>query len=95
MIVSEHARGKRFDLTIAARNLLTFTGYSGLDPEVNYAGQSGLSRGEFNTLPLSRTMIIRWTFSGDDAARRPGMPRDDKHIFPKLSARSGSAAASA
>jgi len=55
-----HRRGlARLDLTIAARNLLTFTGYSGLDPEVNYRGQSVLSRGEFNTLPLSRTLIIR------------------------------------
>lgn len=55
-----HRRGlARFDLTVAARNLLTFTGYSGLDPEVNYRGQSGLGRGDFNTLPLSRTMIIR------------------------------------
>ena len=56
-----HHRGlARFDLTIAARSLLTFSGYSGLDPEVNYTGQSGLSRGELNTLPLSRTMIIRF-----------------------------------
>jgi TonB-dependent SusC/RagA subfamily outer membrane receptor len=49
----------RFDLTIAARNLLTFTGYSGLDPEINYTGQSGLSRGDFMTFPLARTLILR------------------------------------
>jgi hypothetical protein len=35
------------------------SGYSGLDPEVNYAGQSGLSRGELNTLPVPRTLILR------------------------------------
>ena len=49
----------RFDLTIAARNVLMLSGYSGLDPEVNYAGQSGLSRGELNTLPVPRTLILR------------------------------------
>jgi len=49
----------RFDLTISARNLLTFTGYSGLDPEINYTGRSGLSRGDFMTLPLARTLIVR------------------------------------
>ena len=48
-----------FDLTIAARNLLTFTGYSGLDPETNYMGRSGLSRGDFFALPVPRTFVAR------------------------------------
>jgi TonB-dependent SusC/RagA subfamily outer membrane receptor len=52
-------RWARVELGAAARNLLTFSGYSGLDPEVNYAGQVRFSRGEFNTLPLPRTMVVR------------------------------------
>jgi len=46
-------------LTIAGRNLMTFTGYSGLDPEVSYAGQSTFGTTEFLTLPLPRTLLVR------------------------------------
>jgi hypothetical protein len=46
-------------LTVAGRNLMTLTGYSGLDPEVNYAGQSTFGTTEFLTLPVPRTLLIR------------------------------------
>lgn len=35
-------------LSISAQNLLTFTNYSGLDPEVSYFGSGGESRGDSN-----------------------------------------------
>ena len=46
-------------LTAAGRNLATLTGYSGLDPEVNGAGQSSFGTTELFTLPLPRTVIVR------------------------------------
>lgn len=36
-------------LSVSAQNLLTFTGYSGLDPEVSYFGGGGETTGESNT----------------------------------------------
>ncbi|RPD93381.1 TonB-dependent receptor [Aureibaculum marinum] len=36
-------------LSVSAQNLLTFTNYSGLDPEVSYFGSGGESSGESNT----------------------------------------------
>ena len=46
-------------VTIAGRNLATFTDYSGLDPEVNMAGQSSFGSTELFTLPLPRTLLVR------------------------------------
>ncbi|HEU5210133.1 MAG TPA: TonB-dependent receptor [Longimicrobiales bacterium] len=41
------------------QNLLTGTDYSGFDPEVNYAGQTSITRGtDFYTLPQTRTVTI-------------------------------------
>ena len=37
-------------LTISAQNLLTFTNYSGLDPEVSYFGSGGESSGDDNVI---------------------------------------------
>ena len=37
-------------LTLSAQNLLTVTGYSGLDPEVSYFGSGGESRGDDNVI---------------------------------------------
>ncbi len=37
-------------LSISAQNLLTFTNYSGLDPEVSYFGSGGESRGDDNVI---------------------------------------------
>ena len=36
-------------LSVSAQNLLTFTGYSGLDPEVSFFGTGGESASESNT----------------------------------------------
>ena len=37
-------------LSVSAQNLLTFTNYSGLDPEVNYFGSGGESTGDANVI---------------------------------------------
>ena len=50
---------QKLTLTASGRNLLTFTGYSGLDPEVNASGQSSFGSMEFATLPLPRTFLMR------------------------------------
>lgn len=47
------------DLTVAGRNLHTWTGYSGLDPEINTAGAGLLSAYTFGTPPLPRTVTTR------------------------------------
>ncbi|MFL5576323.1 MAG: SusC/RagA family TonB-linked outer membrane protein [Gemmatimonadaceae bacterium] len=52
-------------VTLAGRNLHTWTKYGGLDPEVNVFGQSTLSRGnDFGTIPVPRTFTagIRLTY---------------------------------
>lgn len=42
---------------VQGQNLFTSTKYSGFDPEVNYAGQSSITRGtDFYTLPQARTV---------------------------------------
>ena len=40
--------GVRF--SVSAQNILTFTNYSGLDPEVSYFGSGGESRGDDNVI---------------------------------------------
>jgi TonB-dependent starch-binding outer membrane protein SusC len=47
------------DLTIAGRNLKTWTDYKGFDPEVNSVAGSNFSTSEFLTLPPSRTWTAR------------------------------------
>jgi TonB-dependent SusC/RagA subfamily outer membrane receptor len=47
------------DLTLAGRNLATWTGYSGLDPEVNAYGQAPFHRADLYTLPLTRQWTTR------------------------------------
>lgn len=47
-------------LTLSARNLATFTDYSGLDPEINESGgSSNFTQGEFNTQPPPRILTAR------------------------------------
>lgn len=46
-------------LTIAGRNLATWTDYTGLDPEMNSAGQSNFSTYEFLGQPPVRSWTIR------------------------------------
>jgi hypothetical protein len=45
--------------TLMGENLALFTEYSGLDPEVNFAGGSQSSRAEFLTLPPGRRVMGR------------------------------------
>ena len=46
-------------LTLAGRNLATWTDYTGLDPEINFAGQSNFSTAEFLTQPPLRYFTAR------------------------------------
>ena len=50
----ERVGGTRGSFTLAGENLATFTGYSGLDPEVNASGARNDLRLEFLTLPPAR-----------------------------------------
>ena len=51
---------RRTSLTFAGRNLMTFTGYSGLDPEVNETGgNANFTSGEFNTQPPIQVFTVR------------------------------------
>ena len=55
-------RGLR--LTLAGRNLATFTDYTGLDPEtVEGGGNANFSQSEFNTQPPVRYFMIRFDYS--------------------------------
>ncbi|MEP7265756.1 MAG: SusC/RagA family TonB-linked outer membrane protein, partial [Bacteroidota bacterium] len=48
-----------FRLYISSQNLLTFTNYNGLDPEVNYRGNDNAVIGtDFFTYPQARSFII-------------------------------------
>lgn len=52
-----HVRNARIYLT--AQNLLTFTRYSGMDPEVNYTGDNNLLRAtDFFTYPQARSFSV-------------------------------------
>jgi hypothetical protein len=51
--------GRGAELTIAGRNLATWTPYTGLDPETNYQGANSLVFAEFFTQPLPRTVTTR------------------------------------
>jgi len=46
-------------LTVAGRNLHTWTSYTGFDPEVNYAGTANFTTGYFATLPANRQVSVR------------------------------------
>ena len=50
---------KRLELFAAGKNLLTFTRYSGVDPEVNYNGLNAIALGtDFFTCPQSKSLLI-------------------------------------
>ena len=51
--------GRGMELTVAGRNLLTRTGYRGLDPETSYGAQGPFVLGEDATQPLPRTVTTR------------------------------------
>ena len=46
-------------LSFGVRNLHTWTKYTGLDPEVNYAGQSNFNTADFLTQPQVRYYTAR------------------------------------
>jgi len=56
-------RGSYGSFTLAADNLMLFTRYSGLDPEVNFAGSDVTSRAEFFTLPPAKRLTGRLSIS--------------------------------
>lgn len=61
------ARVPRLDglsLTVAGRNLATWTDYSGLDPEtVEGGGDANFSQSEFNTQPPVRYLMVRLNYN--------------------------------
>ena len=52
------ARG--LNLTLASRNVATWSDYSGFDPEVNGSGQLNFSTTDNTTLPPHRTWVLRF-----------------------------------
>jgi TonB-linked SusC/RagA family outer membrane protein len=51
--------GASFQLYVSAKNMLTFTGYSGYDPEVSRFGTDNLSMGaDYGAYPVSKIMMI-------------------------------------
>lgn len=55
--------GRRAEFTVAGRNLATWTSYTGLDPETNFAAQAPFTFGDFFTQPLPRTLTTRFDVS--------------------------------
>ena len=49
---------KELEINVAAQNLLTFTKYSGLDPEVSVRNQTQTPNFDFSSYPQSRTMVF-------------------------------------
>lgn len=57
--MAERLKVRSARLYVSAQNLLTFTNYSGMDPEVNYTGDNNLLRGtDFFTYPQARTFSV-------------------------------------
>jgi TonB-linked SusC/RagA family outer membrane protein len=52
--------GRDATVTVAGRNLLTWTDYSGFDPEVNGSAQANFSTQDNTTLPPFRTFMLRF-----------------------------------
>ncbi len=46
-------------LTLAGRNLKTWTEYSGFDPEVNFGGTANFTSGDYATIPANRLFTAR------------------------------------
>jgi TonB-linked SusC/RagA family outer membrane protein len=57
--LARRAGTTRARIYVQAQNLVTWTNYSGFDPEVNYAGDNSVTRGyDFYTLPQARTISV-------------------------------------
>ena len=59
----ERMGARRGSFTIVGENLALFTSYTGLDPEVNFAGGSQSLRAEFFTLPLAKRVTGQLSIS--------------------------------
>jgi TonB-linked SusC/RagA family outer membrane protein len=51
---------RNLGLTLAGRNLKTWTKYTGLDPELNSSGQTNFTTADLGTLPANRIFVIRF-----------------------------------
>jgi hypothetical protein len=61
--LSQAFGGRNLELTIAGRNLHTWTKYTGFDPEVNSSPGANFSTSDFLTLPPTRNWTARLTMS--------------------------------
>ncbi|NIP80341.1 MAG: TonB-dependent receptor [Gemmatimonadetes bacterium] len=52
-------RSDGLQLTVAGRNLATWTDYRGLDPEVTFSSAANFTSGDFATLPPNRMFTLR------------------------------------
>jgi TonB-linked SusC/RagA family outer membrane protein len=57
--LAERFGANGLSLTLAGRNLKTWTDYTGLDPEINYGGQTNFTTAEFGSLPPNRLYTLR------------------------------------
>jgi TonB-linked SusC/RagA family outer membrane protein len=61
---SSQAWAQGLSITLAGRNLATFTDYPGLDPETNEGGPSdNWGQSEFNTQPPVRSFLVRLNYT--------------------------------
>jgi TonB-dependent SusC/RagA subfamily outer membrane receptor len=60
---ARHVGAEEMTLTLAGRNLTTWTSYTGLDPEINVSGSQGVSAADFFTQPLARIWTARLDLS--------------------------------
>ncbi len=58
-----HLGATRGHFTIAGENLATFTNYSGLDPEISFAGGAQATRAEFLTLPPAKRVTGQFSIT--------------------------------
>jgi hypothetical protein len=61
---SSSIAGANAAVTLAGRNLLTWTRYKGLDPELDYRRFDALPRGELGKTPLVREAVLRLEIGG-------------------------------
>ena len=60
---ARHVGANQMTLTLAGRNVVTWSSYGGLDPEINVSGSRGLSSADFFTQPLARIWTARLDLS--------------------------------
>lgn len=61
--LAHRARARAMSLTVAGRNLRTWTNYSGVDPEVNSVGASNFVQSDFLSQPQVRYLTVRLNLS--------------------------------